>query len=200
VRSAGEIADVRLVCGPFDGTVPEGYPPLLAARGAVWHVRARGRLAPFRLSAGLDQVPASCSAAADEGQYLCAVSIDDGTTELTIGGDDEESLWLRSRSADLLPRWWARVPYRPGTAEWENDGLVSTGTLDRARGVFWSLPGLEPGEECVVHAAVAWSVLDVERPSTWFAVDVSTRWLLDELVRPPRGVPGTRPSRPGPSA
>ncbi|MDF2808640.1 MAG: hypothetical protein K0S43_3586 [Cellulosimicrobium sp.] len=200
VRSASEIADVCLVYGPVGGTVPEGYPPLAGAWGAVWHVRARGPVPSFRLSAALDQVPASCTAAPDEGQHLCAVSIDDGTTELTIGGEDAEALWRRSRAADLIPRWWARLPQLPGDAERDSDGLVTAGALDHARGVFWDLPGLEPGEECVVHVAVAWSARDVERPSTWYAVDVSTRRLLEELVSRPRGVPGSRPSRPGPSA
>jgi len=200
VRSAGERAEVRLVWGPFEGTIPRGYPPLLGSWGAVWHVRARERLPSFRLSAGLDGVPVSCTAAPQGGEHLCAVSLDDGATELTVGGADEEALWERSRAGDLLPRWWARVPYAPWTTGWDASRVPSTGALDQARGAFWDLPGLKPGEECVVHAAVAWSALDVERPSTWYAVDVGTRWLLDELVSSPRGAPGTRPSRPGPSA
>lgn len=200
VRGVGDGVEVDLVCGPFEGSVPDGYPPLDSAWGAVWHVHARRRLSAFRLSAGLDQVPVSCTAAPDEGQHLCAVSVDDGTTELTIGGADEEALWERSRAGDHLPRWWARTSYAPWTAGWDATQVPSTGALDRARGVFWDVPGLEPGEECVVHAAVAWSALDVERPTTWYAVDVETRWLLDELVSPPRGEQGSRPSRPGPSA
>lgn len=191
VRVVGEDAEVDVVHGTFDGSVPEGYPPLIAAWGVVWTVRAHRNLPAFGVGVGVDRVPSRCEAAPDEGQDLCAVSMDDGMTELTIGGEDDDALWRRAYSGDLFPRRWAREAPVPELG-CEDPRLPSSRVLEGARGVRWRLPGLEAGEECVVHAAVAWSTLDPERPSTWFAVDVGTRWLLDELVSPRRDAPGSR--------
>ncbi|MEV7599222.1 hypothetical protein AB0O91_17755 [Kitasatospora sp. NPDC089797] len=168
-------ARVELLLTPYDPELdPEVWGPLTGCRAAVWRIDARVPLGRVRFSAQLPgRLPDGVDAGWDGGQALAAITLEDGTTRLTVGGNDEEAICSAGEAGEA-PRRWAALGdevYARSSATWGVD-------FGDHHGMVWTLPPLEAGDHCELPVVAAWAPAAEETENTWFAVMPSPTVLL----------------------
>lgn len=118
--------------------------------------------APHRLTGGYDA-----------GQYLAAQTWDDQTWMLTLGTEGEDALYNRAQMNDWLPQRyvaqateWGELPF----VEYLSNGLRIT------------LEDVQAEDRVQAQFVTAWARYDAESASTWYAVNVDARHILQGAV------------------
>ncbi|MFC8722811.1 hypothetical protein [Kitasatospora sp. NPDC057198] len=172
-------ARVELLLTPYDpGLDPETWGPLTGCRAAVWRIDAIAPLGRVRFSAELPaRLPEGADAGWDGGQALAAITVEDGTTRLTVGGQDEEAICGAAHAGEV-PRRWAALSnevYDRSFSTWGVD-------FGRYHGMTWTLPPLEAGDHCELPVVAAWASAADESANTWQAVMPSPTVLLRQVA------------------
>jgi len=184
------------LAGPFDSKLlrwqaPWGEAELLLCRPAI---DLPGQLAVSDAWAGLWRVALSraidaCTFEASwspgygwtdggpgGGQGLEAQTWTDGATEVSLGTESGSSILARAQEGRTLPLSWG-TPQALGCSTSDCDELVRY----TATGFFIALPSAPAGARAELHFAVAWSPARPDDASTWFAVDLTRKQILDGL-------------------
>jgi len=105
----------------------------------------------------------------DSGQYLDAQTWDNGIWMLSLGTEDGEALYERARSSNWLPQryltqaiGWGELPF----VEYLPDGFSVT------------IDHVAVGDELQTQFVAAWAPYDPESASTWYAVDLDARHII----------------------
>ncbi|WP_406086000.1 hypothetical protein [Kitasatospora purpeofusca] len=175
-------ASVELLLTPYDPELdPETWGPLTGCRAAVWRIDATAPLGRVRFSAELPaRLPEGADAGWDGGQALAAVTVEDGTTRLTVGGNDEEAICYAALKGEAPGRWAALMDevYDRSFSTWGVD-------FGRHHGMTWALPPLESGDHCELPVVAAWAPSADESANTWCAVIPSPTVVLRQVTAEP---------------
>jgi hypothetical protein len=169
-RRAGWIAELLI------GLVEPEIPAHMAVAGclaAIWRIQAIEHTHACRFVCSWPNPPAEADGSPSPGEGLDAFTWRVGRYAISLGTEDGEFLSARAERSDFVPaRLSGELSFH--TVEYTEAGLVVP------------FSGLGPSEILQVQFVVAWTCEHTdESPASWFAVEQSPAFLLQQLLRLP---------------
>ncbi len=136
----------------------------------IWRVKSLSPNLHLNFKTVLQQkLKAETLTSFETGEGLFSCLYENGTTQLSIGTEDEEYLVSRAYTEDWMPK------------RLETPFLNSTVVQSNSEGIQVVVPPLEVNEELQIQFILAWSSEASSNSSTWFAVDQKASFILNQF-------------------